>query len=167
VGKTMSRPTPGPHDQRQALRRRQVLRQRQTGRRSSATGACPREGRAIPSPQLPRAQARSRHVARRMDCGSSWMLLRITAIAVVDVGRARLAARCAGGRQGAPNCSFSFTCAMLRRNFAFVFVGARVYLPPKSKQFYLDLLGRVWLGSRKLAGFRACHPPVSCNASNA
>ena len=34
------------------------------------------------------AALRSRHVARRMDCGSSWTLLRITAVAVADVGRA-------------------------------------------------------------------------------
>jgi hypothetical protein len=40
------------------------------------------------------------HVARRMDCGSSWTLLRITTVAVVDVGRAQVAARCAGGYHG-------------------------------------------------------------------
>jgi hypothetical protein len=42
------------------------------------------------------AVLRSRHVARRMDCGSSWTLLRITTVAVVDVGRAQVAARCTG-----------------------------------------------------------------------
>ena len=43
----------------------------------------------------------------------------------------------------APNCSFPFTCAMLRRNCAMRFGRvARVLLsPPKTKQFYLDLLG--------------------------
>ena len=57
------------------------------------------------------AALRSRHVARRMDCGSSWTLLRITAVAVVDVGRAQVAARCAGDspKGKAPNCSFPFT----------------------------------------------------------
>ena len=37
-----------------------------------------------------------------MDCGSSWTLLRVTTVAVVYVGRAQVAARCAGGRQGLP-----------------------------------------------------------------
>jgi hypothetical protein len=35
-----------------------------------------------------------------LDCGSSWTLLRIIAVAVVDAGRAEVAARCAGGPQG-------------------------------------------------------------------
>jgi hypothetical protein len=43
------------------------------------------------------AALRSRHVARRMDCGSSWVLLGLLPVAVVDVGRAQVAARCAGG----------------------------------------------------------------------
>ena len=53
------------------------------------------------SPQLPRALTlRSTQVARRMDCGSSWALLRVTAVAVVYVGRAQVTARCAGGLKG-------------------------------------------------------------------
>ena len=36
------------------------------------------------------ATPRSRHVARRMACGSSWTLLRIVTVAVVDVGRAQV-----------------------------------------------------------------------------
>jgi len=35
-----------------------------------------------------------------MDCGSSWALLRVTAVAVVYVGRAQVTARCAGGLKG-------------------------------------------------------------------
>ena len=42
------------------------------------------------------AALRLMDVARRMDCGSSWTLLRITAVAVVDVGRAQVAARSVG-----------------------------------------------------------------------
>jgi hypothetical protein len=36
------------------------------------------------------ATPRSRHVARRMACASSWTLLRIVTVAVVDVGRAQV-----------------------------------------------------------------------------
>jgi hypothetical protein len=50
----------------------------------------------------------------------------------------------------APDCSFPFTCAMLRRNSAFIFVGARVYIPPKSKQIR---------GSKKGFSKRIGHKP--------
>jgi hypothetical protein len=43
---------------------------------------------------------------------------------------------------------------MLRRNSAFVFVGARVYLPPKSKRFYLVLFGFAWTALVGRAGRR-------------
>jgi hypothetical protein len=33
---------------------------------------------------------------------------------------------------------------MLRRNSAFIFVGARVYLPPKSKEIQAFLFGFTW-----------------------
>jgi hypothetical protein len=59
-----------------------------------------RQGDTIEAIAPDAATPRSRHVARRMDCGSSWTLLRITVGAVVDVGRAQVAARCAGDRQG-------------------------------------------------------------------
>ena len=41
---------------------------------------------------------------------------------------------------------------MLRRNSAFIFVGARVYLPPKSKLFSLDLFGLAWISLDEFAG---------------
>ena len=59
-----------------------------------------RQGDTVEAIAPDAATLRSRHVARRMDCGSSWTLLRITVVAVVDVGRAQVAARCAGGPQG-------------------------------------------------------------------
>ena len=52
----MSRPTPGPFDQRQALRPA-----------SPATGACAREGRAIPSRQLPRMRHAPIEACRKAD----------------------------------------------------------------------------------------------------
>jgi hypothetical protein len=82
----MSRPTPGALDQRQARRRRQGLAPGKAGQ--YPRGNCPGCGNA------PIEACR-----RRMDCGSSWTLLRITVVAVIDVGRAQVAARCAGDHQ--------------------------------------------------------------------
>ena len=69
---------------------------------AAATGTCVRgrQGDTVGAIAPDAALLRSRHVARRMDCGSSWTLLTITAVAVVDVGRAQVAASCAGGHQG-------------------------------------------------------------------
>ena len=100
-------------------RRRSTSGRRSVGDRSLRQQ---RRGDTIEAIAPDAATLRSRHVARRMDCGSSWTLPRITAVAVVDVGRAQLAARCAGGPPrvklptGAP-----LHCAMLRRNSALRF----------------------------------------------
>ena len=100
-------------------RRRSTSGRRSVGDRSLRQQ---RRGDTIEAIAPDAAALRSRHVARRMDCGSSWTLPRITAVAVVDVGRAQLAARCAGGPPrvklptGAP-----LHCAMLRRNSALRF----------------------------------------------
>jgi hypothetical protein len=76
-----ARPAPGA-PQRQETR---------SGRRS-VSGRSLRQGKqndTIEAIAPDAAALRSRHVARRMDCGSSWTVLRITAVAVVDVGRAQ------------------------------------------------------------------------------
>jgi hypothetical protein len=72
-----------------------------------------------------------------MDCGSSWTLLRITVVAVVDVGRARVLLAVQAARKGkAPNwCSPS-----LARCFAAIlplFLSVRGCTSPQS----LDFLG--------------------------
>ena len=85
VEKTVSLPTPG------AAR---TSARRSVSDRSLRQG---RQGDTIEAIAPDAATLRSRHVARRMDCGSSWTLFRITAVAVVDVGRAQVAAECAGG----------------------------------------------------------------------
>jgi hypothetical protein len=75
-------------------------RQEPQARRASASDRSLRQrkhGDTVEAIAPDAAALRSRHVARRMDCGSSWTLLRITIVAVVDVGRAQVAARCAGG----------------------------------------------------------------------
>ena len=80
-----------------SARRSAGRRSSRNGRRS-ASGMSLRQGRQDDTIQAiaPDAAAlRSRHVARRMDCGSSWTLLSITAVAVLGVGRAQVAARCA------------------------------------------------------------------------
>jgi hypothetical protein len=80
-------------------------------------------------------QPPSRHVARRMDCGSSWAILWIATVAVVDVGRAQVTARCTGDRQGQGSQLYSnFTRAMLSHNCAMRFGRvARVLLSPISR----------------------------------
>ena len=72
-------PDAGPLDQRR----------RSVGERSLRQG---RQGDTVQAIAPDAATLRSRHVARRMDCGSSWTLLRIVTVAAVDVGRAQVAA---------------------------------------------------------------------------
>jgi hypothetical protein len=89
-------PDAGPLDHRQALRRRYEP----SSPRRSVSGRSLRQGRqgdTVEAIAPDAATLRSRHVARRMDCGSSLTLLRITTLSVVDIGRAQVAARCAGG----------------------------------------------------------------------
>jgi hypothetical protein len=94
-----ARPAPGA---RPAAEARPAVEHSISGKRS-VSGKRLRQGKqgdTIEAIAPDAATLRSRHVARRMDCGSSWTLLRITAVAVVDVGRAQVAARCADDSQG-------------------------------------------------------------------
>jgi hypothetical protein len=85
------------------------------------------------------ATLRSRHVARRMDCSSSCELLRITVVAVVEVGRA--VSRCsmfeATARVKLPTVvSIHLRDASPQLRHEIWSRSARAALPPKCKQIY-------------------------------
>jgi hypothetical protein len=113
-----------------------------------------RQGDTVEAIAPDAAALRSRHVAGRMDCGSSWALLRITAVAVVGVGRAQVAARYAGGPPGVRLPTVvSTSLAMLSRNCAMRFGRvARVLLSPPSVGFpwFLSSESRLINGLRRI-----------------